>query len=395
MKIEQIDIDKIKPYKLNAKKHPQSQIEGIAESIKRFGFSQPIVLDKKNEIIIGHGRLEAAKIAGLKEVPCLTLSDLTPKEVRALRLIDNRIAETGWDQEMLKIEFEDLEFEFEPFNVDFDNELPDPDEVEGQTDPDAVPEQADASQIQKGDIFKLGDNFLMCGDSTSDQDVAALLGDVIPVLMVTDPPYGVNYDPSWREGHDLGVGKRSKGKVQNDDLIDWSAAYKLFPGDVAYIWHAGKFTHIVAQNIQGCGFELISQIIWAKQHFALSRGDYHWQHEPCWYAVRKGKPHAWGGARDQSTLWQIKNNNAFGNSDAEKTWGHGTQKPVECMKRPILNNTKEGQWIYDPFLGSGTTLIAAYQTKRRCRGMEIDPTYCAVIIKRFEEFSGEKAQKIG
>lgn len=200
--------------------------------------------------------------------------------------------------------------------------------------------------------------------------------------MVTDPPYGVSYDPSWREEVDLGLGKRSKGLVKNDDKIQWTEAYSLFTGDVSYVWHAGKYTDIVLSNLKDCGFEPVSQIIWAKQHFALSRGDYHWQHEPCWYAVKKGKKHNWQGDRTQSTLWEIKNNNSFGNSNTEETFGHGTQKPIECMARPIRNNSIDGDVIYDPFLGSGSTMVAAHQLNRKCYGMELDPKYCQVIIDR-------------
>jgi len=140
-----------------------------------------------------------------------------------------------------------------------------------------------------------------------------------------------------------------------------------------------------------CGFDIVSQIIWVKHHFAISRGDYHWKHEPCWYAVRKGKKHNWQGARDQSTTWDIMNNNSFGNKNTEKTWGHGTQKPLECMSRPIVNNSMPGEYIYDPFGGSGTTLIACEKHNRRCLMMEISPLYCEVIIKRWQDFTGKKA----
>ena len=204
--------------------------------------------------------------------------------------------------------------------------------------------------------------------------------------MITDPPYGVDYDPEWRDESDLVVGERSKGKVKNDDRVDWTDAYSLFTGDVVYIWHAGRYAERIAKNLIDCGFEIVSQIIWAKQHFAISRGNYHWQHEPCWYAVRKGKNHRWQGSRDQSTLWEIKNNNAFGNSNPEEKFGHGTQKPIECMARPIRNNSEKGDIVYDPFLGSGTSLIAAEQLGRICYGLELEPKYCDMIIARYCAF---------
>ncbi len=203
--------------------------------------------------------------------------------------------------------------------------------------------------------------------------------------MVTDPPYGVEYDPSWRA--DAGINKNpdKQGKVQNDDVADWTPAWSLFPGDVAYVWHAGRRASEVQSSLENSGFDIICQIIWSKDRFALSRGDYHWKHEPCWYAVRSGSTHHWNGARDQHTIWDIKRADDTGH-------GHGTQKPIDCMMRPIQNNSSRGDSIYDPFLGSGTTLIACEKTGRTCYGMEIDPHYCDVIVKRWEDFTGKKAE---
>lgn len=219
-------------------------------------------------------------------------------------------------------------------------------------------------------------------------------GGGIANLMVTDPPYGVKYDPSWREGCDLGVGKRSKGKVLNDDKADWTETWRLFGGNIAYVWHGGLHTSTVENSLVTAGFQMRAQIIWAKQHFVLSRGDYHWMHEPCWYAVRKGAKGKWTGDRKQSTVWQIKNNNSFGNSEKEETVGHGTQKPVECMRLPIQNNSEKGEIVYDPFLGSGTTLIAAEKMERICYGMELSPEYVDIIVKRWEDFTGQKSEKL-
>ncbi len=187
---------------------------------------------------------------------------------------------------------------------------------------------------------------------------------------------------------------RSKGKVDNDDCADWKDSYSLFPGDVAYVWHASTYTNTVSKNLEDCGFKLVSNIIWVKQHFVFSRGDYHWQHEPCWYAVRKGKTHNWQGARDQSTVWEIKTNNPFGNSECEEKYGHGTQKPVECMARPILNNSQKGESIYDPFCGSGSTLIACEKLKRRCFAVELNPKYCQMIIQRWCDYTEQCKVKI-
>lgn len=392
MKIIDILISSLKPYELNAKQHPESQIKGLMNSIKVFDITQPAVVNKENEIIIGHGRVEAAKRLGIEKYPCFVRDDLTEEEIKALRLVDNRISETGWDIDKLKIDITNLDYDLKKFNVSFDDLLTSsiiP--SEGEIEDDQLPENVEKKEIKvvNGDLFELGNHRLMCGDSTNPEHVKKLCGNNKPILMVTDPPYGVEYNPEWRSDSGKAIGDTTKGKVLNDDKIDWTDAYSLFEGDVVYVWHAGKYTHEVAQHLINCDFKIISQIIWAKQHFAISRGDYHWQHEPCIYAVRSGSNHNWQGARDQSTLWDIKSNNAFGNSEREKTWGHGTQKPLECMLRPIQNNSAFNEYIYDPFGGSGTTLIACEKVERRCLMMELSEEYCQTIIQRFIEFSNK------
>ncbi len=200
-----------------------------------------------------------------------------------------------------------------------------------------------------------------------------------------DPPYGVAYDPAWRARAGVNRNKRKLGKVDNDHRADWREAWALFPGDVAYVWHAGRFASVVAASLEACQFTLRAQIIWGKDRFALSRGDYHWQHEPCWYAVRSGAKGHWSGGRSQSTLWTIPARDDQGH-------GHGTQKPVECMRRPIENNSSPGQAVYDPFVGSGTTIIAAEMTGRVCHAIELDPPYVDVAVKRWQDFTGETAK---
>lgn len=390
-------INSIQNFEHNSRTHSEEQIQEVVNSINRYGYTNPILVDENNVIIAGHCRVIAAKRCGMEEIPTILIDGLSDVEKAELVIADNKLAlNAGWDFNILadQITFirdnggsveatgwkpEELTFmadEMPPFLGDEDD----------------VPEIPTDPISKLGDVWVLGDHRLMCGDSTDVGAVDRLLGGIKPNLMVTDPPYGVNYDPEWREGADLGVGKRSKGKVQNDDKIDWTDTYSLFTGDVAYVWHAGKYTHTVAKNLEDCGFEIVSQIIWAKQHFVLSRGDYHWQHEPCWYVVRKGKKHNWQGARDQATVWEIKNNNSFGNADKEQTWGHGTQKPVECMRLPIVNNSQKGDYVYDPFGGSGTTLVACEKESRKCRTMELDPRYCDMIVARWEKLTGKKAE---
>jgi len=258
---------------------------------------------------------------------------------------------------------------------------------------DEVPDLPKVAVTQPGDLYVLGNHRLLCGDCTVEANVTRLLGGIVPFIMVTDPPYGVDYDPKWRL--ETGLNKehqtRAEGRVQNDKQVDWTEAYKLFPGRVAYIWHAGKFAGEVTDSLHKSKFEIRTQIVWSKPSLVIGRGHYHWQHEPCFYAVRSGGSAKWCGDRDQSTIWSIKNmHRTQGSVDDGKT-EHGTQKPIECMARPIRNHGDKGDDVYDPFLGSGTTLIAAEQLGRRCYGCEIDPRYCDVICQRWEKLTGQKA----
>jgi DNA modification methylase len=232
---------------------------------------------------------------------------------------------------------------------------------------------------------------ILCGDSTKAEDVSRVLGGRKPFIMVTDPPYGVEYDPEWRLN--AGLNKewqtRAEGKVANDDQVDWSATYRLSPTHVAYVWHAGRHAADLVVNLRAAEFDVRTQIIWSKPSLVIGRGHYHWQHEPCWYAVRKGGSAKWCGDRTQSTIWVIKNmHRTQGDVDDGKTI-HGTQKPVECMARPIRNHGGKDDDVYDPFLGSGTTIIAAEQLGRRCFGLELEPKYCDVICQRWAKLTGK------
>ena len=239
-----------------------------------------------------------------------------------------------------------------------------------------------------------GGHRLLCGDSTVATDVERVLGGAEPHLMVTDPPYGVEYDPNWRNQRGLALrreegvegaigGGTAVGRVLNDDRADWREAWALFPGDVAYVWHAGLHAGEVEASLLAAGFIIRSQIIWDKTRLVIGRGDYHWRHEPCWYAVRRGKVGHWAGDRSQTTIW------AIGHFKSET--GHGTQKPVECMRRPIENNSSPGQAVYEPFSGSGTTIIAAEMTGRAAHAIELSPQYVDVAVKRWQEFTGKQA----
>lgn len=391
LRLELWPVDRLVPSLRNARTHSSAQVAEIAGSIRAFGFANPILVGEDGDVIAGHGRLAAARQLGLAEVPVIALHGLTEVQRRQLVLADNRIAlNAGWDLEMLNLELKDLSalgadlsmLGFTP------KELSDaltPAGASGLTDEDDVPPLAEATVTRAADIWCLGPHRLACGDSTDPDMVKALIGDLRPPLMVTDPPYGVEYDPSWR--HRAGVNRSGRvGKVRNDERADWEAAWALFPGSIAYVWHGALHATTVAESLVRQGFKIRAQIIWAKERLVIGRGDYHWQHEPCWYAVRsKGY---WTGDRKQTTLWTITS----GGQDTETV--HGAQKPVECMRRPICNNSALGEAVYDPFLGSGTTLIAAQTTGRVCLGVELDQAYVDVAVRRWQAFTGEKATRL-
>lgn len=401
MDVKTLKITELIEYKNNARKHSKAQINQIAASIKEFGYCNPILIDENNVILAGHGRFMALKQLNYKKIPCILISTLTEAQKKAYILADNKIAENAqWDEDLLRIELGDLK-EIDPdqisligFSAADINKILTPKGSEGDDGENKVPPPEEKIFTKLGDIWQLGNHRLICGDSTDHDTVKRLMESNNAILMVTDPPYGVNYDPKWREGCDLGVGKRSTGKVLNDDRADWTEAWELFRGNVTYVWHADKFAVDVFNSLKRAGFEIRNQIIWVKQHFVLSRGNYHFQHEPCWYAVRKGAKGNWTGDRKQTTTWEIKNNNAFGNAKPEETVGHGTQKPVECMRRPILNNSIPQDGIYDPFSGSGTTIIACEQTDRKCYAIELSPQYVDITVKRWQDYTGEEAMNL-
>ena len=394
--IELWPIERLRPYARNARLHSDDQISVLAANMLEFGWTMPCLISDDGELIAGHGRIMAATKLGLSKIPVLRMSHLDQDKRRAMRLSDNSIADMAtWDELNLGLEIIDLQtlgFDMDllGFSPEFlDNLLraaqgvdeADERSTEGEDD---IPEPPTTPVSVAGDLWQLGSHRLICGDSTSTDVVGRLLGSVKPLLMETDPPYGVEYDPSWRNQAGAAKTKRT-GKVLNDDRADWREAWSLFPGDVAYIWHGALHAATVADSLIAAGFAIRSQIIWAKDRLVLSRGDYHWQHEPCWYAVRtKGKGH-WAGDRKQTTLWQIAN------KDQDAATVHGTQKPVECMRRPILNNSSPGQAVYEPFMGSGTTLIAAETTRRICYGVELNPAYVDVAIERWQAFTGAEA----
>lgn len=394
--VERWPLVRLLPYAANARTHPDEQIAQIAGSIAEFGFNVPCLVDDRGVLIAGHGRLLAAQRLGLQEVPVIRLGHLTDAQARAYRLADNRITLNGdWDDALLSAELarlkdDGVDLELLGFGEDeLDRLLADLNASPTQGEEEVIPEPPADAITRPSDLWILGSHRLLCGDSTVATDVERLLGGERPHLMVTDPPYGVEYDPSWRNEAGVSTTERT-GAVSNDDRADWRDAWALFPGDVAYVWHAGVHARAVAESLEVCGLNIRAQIIWAKPRLVLGRGDYHWQHEPCFYAVRKSATGHWQGARDQTTLWSIG-----AGGDEDEATVHGTQKPVECMRRPIVNNSSRGEIIYEPFGGSGSTVIAADSVRRRCLAIELDPRYCDVIIERWQAYSGGKAMLDG
>lgn len=390
----------IKPYEHNPRTHPPEQINLLARLMREHGVDQPIVVDEDGVILKGHGRLMAAAKAGFEEFPVVTHLGLSEQEKKALRIADNQVALLGgWDKKLMLLEAGELQslgynlellgfedYQLRSFGIDTSSS--------GAIDPDADVATPDGTPVSSaGDIWILGDHRLACGDSSDADVVAKVLAGVVPHLMVTDPPYGVDYDPTLR-GRGLAAWKapRAVGPVKNDDTVDWTSVWNLFPGDVIYCWSPpGRNSLDFLQSLKSCSFDVRAQIIWAKPHPVIGRGNYHQQHEPCLYAVRKGKTAHWCGDRTQGTVWSIKNRSSFGGTKDDSSTNHSTQKPIECMRRPIENNSNPGESVYDPFVGSGTTIIAAEMTGRRCFAIDIEPTYVDVSVIRWQQFSNKEA----
>jgi DNA modification methylase len=410
--IESWPIDRPIEYARNARKITAAAVDKVAASILEFGFRQPIVVDKDNVVIVGHVRLRAAKKLGMTHVPVHVAANLTPAQVRAYRLMDNRShEEVEWDLEMLGaelLELKDLEINMvlTGFNGrELDSLLRDPAVEEKANQAPPLPEVA---VTQPGDLWLQGPHRVLCGDATSPDAVARLLGELKPGLMTSDPPYGISLDTEWRDRAGLnGYGsaepsymkKRTAGhtetSISGDTRADWSEAFALVPSlQIAYVWHASVFTREVLEGLLRIGFLYPQQIIWNKGRTVLTRTHYWYQHEPCWYVWKKNAP--WfGKAGENSTIWDSPSPKFIMGGSNEEKYDHPTQKPVELMRRPILNHTRHGDSVYDPFLGSGTTLAAAELTARVCYGLELDPKYIDVIILRWQSLAGKQAKLEG
>lgn len=378
MNIEQMKVKDIIPYAKNAKKHNKTQIANVAESIKRFGFAQPLVVDKNNELIIGHCRLLAAKQLKLREVPVLRMEELTEDQVKQLRLLDNKLNESDWDAELLMDEVGELDFD--GFDLDWGfKEMEDSAVIE-----DDAPEPPKIPESKLGDIYLLGNHRVMCGDSTNEEDVKKLLGGELVDLLVTDPPYNVDYEGT-------------AGKIENDNMSDANFAEFLKDafhnanevmkaGASFYIWHADSEGYNFRKACREAAWTVRQCLIWKKNSLVLGRQDYQWIHEPCLYGWKDGAGHKWNADRKQSTVLEF--------DKPKKNDLHPTMKPVNLIAYQIRNSSEQGDRVLDLFGGSGSTLMACEQLGRINYSMEYDPKFVDVIVKRWENFTHQKAVKL-
>jgi DNA modification methylase len=389
LKITETPIDALIPYVRNSRTHSGDQVAQIAASIKEFGWTNPVLVDGENGIIAGHGRVMAARKLGLASVPCIEIGDMTEAQKRAYVIADNKLAENaGWDDELLALEIADLKNE--GFDVDllgFDaaelDALLGRDLVVGLTDEDDAPEAPEIPKTKAGDVYLMGKHRLMCGDSTSIADLERLANGNAVDMWLTDPPYNVAY-----EG---GTGLT----IQNDDMGDEqfrqflrdayvAADAVMKSGAVFYIWHADSEGYNFRGAAKDAGWEVRQCLIWKKSSLVMGRQDYHWKHEPCLYGWKGGAGHLWAADRKQTTILEFEKPSRNGE--------HPTMKPVALFEYQMLNNTKGGDIVLDSFGGSGTTAIAAEKHGRVAYLMELDPKYCDVIVERWEQFTGKKAQ---
>lgn len=381
MNITNIPLKNLKPYENNPRKNDDA-VKYVAESIKEFGFKVPIVIDKNNVIVAGHTRYKAAKKLKMSEVPCIIADDLTDEQIKAFRLADNKVAEKAeWDFDLLNAELDDIiDLDMELFG--FEDALQDDAEeaVEDEFEVELPPEP----KSKLGDIYQLGNNRLMCGDSTVLEDVEKLMGGEQADMLLTDPPYNVNY-----EGKTKDKLKIKNDQMGNDNFRQFltdafsNADMVMKPGAVFYIWHADSEGYNFRGACFDAGWTVRQCLIWNKNSMVMGWKDYQWKHEPCLYGWKEGAVHLWASDRKQTTVINF--------DKPTRNDMHPTMKPIPLFDYQIKNNTKGGDVVLDLFGGSGTTIMACEQNGRRGYSMEYDPRYVDVIIARWEKFTGEKA----
>jgi site-specific DNA-methyltransferase (adenine-specific) len=389
-KIEKWAIEKLIPYARNARTHSDEQVGQIAASIREWGWTTPVLVDEDGGIIAGHGRTMAAKRLGMREVPVMVARGWSDAKKRAYVLADNKLAlNAGWDDSMLALELKELgetgfDLDLTGFSLDEINALT-PLEVEpGLTDEDAVPEAPEEPTTRLGDVWILGKHRLMCGDSTSIDDMQKLTDNQLVDMWLTDPPYNVAYEGKTKDA--LKIKNDSMGDDQFRQFLRDSyvtADTVLKPGAVFYIWHADSEGYNFRGAAQDTGWKVRQCLIWKKSTMVMGRQDYHWKHEPCLYGWKEGAGHLWASDRKQTTILEFDKPSRNGE--------HPTMKPVGLFEYQMLNNTKGGDIVLDSFGGSGTTMIAAEKNGRRGYLMELDPKYCDVIVKRWQDYTGNQA----
>ena len=376
MKVQNIKIEVIKPYEKNTKKHPETQIKNIAESIKQFGFIQPVVLDNNNEIIIGHGRYLASQLLGYEEIPCVFVDNLTEEQVRKLRILDNKLNESEWDDDLLRLELEDLDFG--DFHVEFGLDF---EEEEKEIVEDEVPEVDEKAEpiCKLGDIWQLGEHRLMCGDSTKEEDVAKLMNGEKADMVFTDPPYGYEYQSNMRT-----KSKKFDVLVNDDKILDFMPIIKDRCKGFVFVCTTWKVLDKWLPLFKKY-FDLSNMIIWDKGGGGI--GDLEHTFSTDYEIILCSNNDAKITGKRIGSVWNIPKDNA-------NDYIHATQKPVKLSATAIENTTNENNIVIDVFGGSGSTLIACEQLNRKCYMMELDPKYCDVIIKRWETLTGKKAEKL-
>ncbi|MGD1092905.1 MAG: DNA modification methylase [Bryobacteraceae bacterium] len=405
LRVEYWPVGRLKPYERNPRKNDKA-VDRIRESIRQFGFAVPILAKSDGEVIDGHLRLKGALAEKMREVPVIPCDGWTDAQVKAFRLMVNRsVSWADWDLDALALEFLELKaLNFDLSLTGFNSREIDEFTLTPNAAEDEVPPVPQTPVSRLGDLWLCGPHRVLCADATSGADVARLLGNREPRLMITDPPYGIELDSEWRDraglnGHGPAepsyMKKRTPGHtettISGDTRADWSEAFALVPSlEVAYVWHASAFTREVLNGLLRIGFLHHQQIIWDKTRTVLTRTHYWFEHEPCWYVRKKNAP--WfGKPGENSTIWRCPSLKFIMGSSDEEKFDYPTQKPVELMRRPILNHTKRGELVYEPFLGSGTTLAAAELTMRVCCGLELDPKYVDVVVERWQNLTGQQA----
>ena len=362
------------PYPGNAKKHTKPQIERVALSIERYGFKQPVVIDSDGTIVIGHCRTLAAVQLGLAEIPCILADDLTAEQIRELRLIDNKTNESAWDSDLLAVELGDLNIDLSAFGFD-------PIQIGDVHEDDFDESVPDTALTELGDIWVLGRHRLMCGDATDVTAVERLMDGKLADLLLTDPPYNVDYTGKTKDAL----------KIENDTMADdkfrsflraafYAADTAMKPGAVFYIWHADSGGYNFRGACHDIGWTVRQCLIWRKNTMVLGRQDYQWAHEPCLYGWKEGSSHLWASNRKQTTILEFDR--------PSRSKEHPTMKPILLFDYQIQNNTKEMDLVLDLFGGSGTSIIACEQNGRVCNTMELDPKYCDVILHRYIKQAG-------